>query len=179
MRMRIAVVAVLAGAAALGLSSCAAERAPGNTSSASSVVISENEALAAAMSVYGAYLAASDRVASGGWVATDELSRFETGNALSNDLSVARDYHKRGLRQTGTTKYSLYKLESYTSGPPLSVLAYICLDVSAVDIVDSEGNSVIKPGRVSRNPLEVEFSGPDAGRIRVSSSEAWSGSDFC
>jgi hypothetical protein len=60
----------------------------------------------------------------------------------------------------------------------VSLTIYLCLDVSGVDVVDKQGESVVSPGRPDRQALEIDMDGAE-GALRITRSEAWSGANFC
>ena len=181
---RGAVMVALATAAAL-LSGCAPAAPPAAEpppTSSPPIFASDEEALAAAEAAYAEYLAVSDFVLSGGGSDTDSLREVATGAALTGELETARSFASNGYRSIGISKFdalSVQSVEDVTRGALVTV--YLCSDVSGVDVVDADGNSVISAGRQDRIPLEVGLlsSEEDASRLLVSRSKVWSGADFC
>ncbi|MBX3194600.1 MAG: hypothetical protein KF727_05815 [Microbacteriaceae bacterium] len=141
---------------------------------------SDEEALAAAEEAYQRYLDVSNAVGAGGWVDTDGLSEVLRGEALDESLDATADLHDKGYRQIGDSTFDSAVLQQYAAGTPgtVSITTYLCLDVSAVDVVDSEGQSIVTEGRADRQSLEVGFDDLD-GVLKVNRSEAWSGASFC
>jgi predicted PhzF superfamily epimerase YddE/YHI9 len=136
---------------------------------------SDEEALAAAEAAYGRYLEVSDSVATGGWADTAPLSSVETGRALKSDLDTIAEYRKAGLVGTGTTTYSNFSLQRFDGR---SIVTYVCLDVSATDIVDSDGASVVPIDRPPKQALTVEFEKVHDSLL-IERSEVWSGGSVC
>jgi len=59
------------------------------------------------------------------------------------------------------------------------LVAYVCLDVSQVRILDSSGTDVTPADRPNRLPLEITFVAESSSTMRIDGSELWSGDDFC
>jgi hypothetical protein len=87
--------------------------------------------------------------------------------AISTELAAQENLfkteRKKGLRQTGETKVAKLKVQSVNldhsdpkAGKVPMVQIDVCFDVSGVDVLDQDGNSVVSPDR------------PDTGWIRYS-----------
>lgn len=87
--------------------------------------------------------------------------------AISTELAAQENLfkteRKKGLHQTGETKVAMLKVQSVNlehsdpkAGQVPTVQIDVCFDVSDVDVLDQEGNSVVSPDR------------PDTGWIRYS-----------
>ncbi len=181
---RGAVMVALAAATVL-LSGCAPAAPPAAESpppSSQPIFASDAEALAAAEAAYAEYLAVGDSVLSGGGVDTESLLAVATGAALAGELETAESYASNGYRSIGTSKFdtlSIQNVEDVNQGALVTV--YLCADVSDVDVVSADGNSVVNADRRDRIPLEVGLlsSEEDASKLLVSRSKVWSGADFC
>lgn len=186
MKNRGVVVAILACTLVLAaLSGCTPTPAPTpipSSTTAAPVFESDEEALAAATEAYAAYLKASD--ASGG-AGTDSRSTFlalTVGEAHKDDLEAEKLFDDRGWKKVGTTTFDTMQIQSSSfSGGQWEVRTYLCLDVSATDVLDQAGASVVKADRPKRLPLEVAFTNKDdtSKTLLVSESKVWSGSDYC
>ncbi|WP_236757577.1 hypothetical protein [Aeromicrobium sp. PE09-221] len=86
-----------------------------------------------------------------------DLGRLESV-AISTELTAQRQFvrqeHRKGRRQVGETKIANLAIQSVNldssdpkSGKVPAVLVDVCWDVSDVDVVDKEGNSVVSPDR--------------------------------
>jgi hypothetical protein len=180
--MRIAALALVgAVAVSVALAGCTPTAHPTAkpTPKATAVFASDAEALAAAEKAYAAYLVASNKNAKAGWSDSDAYAEYETGRALASDVKSARDYLARGLKQVGDSSFDSMRLEQRTSRSQATVVTYLCLDVTGVDVIDQSGMSIVPSGRISRNPLEVTFNRGPSGDLKVSDSQPWSGSNFC
>lgn len=172
--MRKTVVTTLAATVVVaGLCGCApdpfADPTPAPTpSGVVSGFASDEEAFAAAEATYRAYVDALNEV---------DLARPETfaaveswleGAALSDSQESLSELRVAGVSVVGDT--TLHRVSRHSAGHS-EVVLYVCLDVSAVDLVDSEGRSVTPDGRPDRQALEValEPSSSPSGLVIVQS----------
>ncbi len=147
------------------------------------VFASDEEALAAATEAYAAYLKVSDASWADEATTRDDFLALSTGQAHDEDLSASELFDKNGWRKVGTTTFDSIRLQS--SGPNFDgnweVRTYLCIDVSQSDVIGVTGQSVAKPDRPLRLPLEVAFISTSSTNknLLVSESQVWSGSNFC
>lgn len=144
------------------------------------VFASEEEALAAAGAAYQRYLDVSNAIGQAGWVDTAGYAEVERGEALDQELEAAGSLGKSGYHQVGASTFDslvLQQIDDQGAGN-LSIATYLCLDVTAVEVIDANGQSVVSPARPNRQALEVVLDDAD-GSIKVSRSDAWSGANFC
>lgn len=149
--------------------------------SSTPVFASDEEALAAATEAYAKYLEVSDQIAHDGGDEADRITSYLTTSQAAKELETFNQLKESGLATQGSTIFDRVTLQRYgrsTSGPD-SITVYLCLDVSAVVILDSLGTDVTPSGRINKLPLEVEFEALDPVKLLISRSEPWSGSDFC
>jgi hypothetical protein len=185
MRSAMGRLAILAASAALALASmvgCSTAAPPPPTSSPSTaapVFASEEEALAAATEAYTAYQAMSSTVAQEGGADPGRMSAFAVGEALEAEIASFESLSKSGLRGTGSLAFDRLTVQSAeleTGG----VEAYLCLDVSGTDVIDTSGASTVPPDRPLRLPLQVSFApGSDGPLLLIERSESWRGENFC
>jgi hypothetical protein len=142
---------------------------PPPTPSASPVFASDEEALAAAEEAYGKYLAAADEVINDGGSQPERILEFVSEDLYEQELAGYKRLSESGWHGVGNTVFSL-TLQQYDNK---SVVVYACDDLGATDIVDQEGVSVVKPGRVLVVPYEVEFDPTDS--MRLIRKEVWEG----
>jgi len=174
-----AVALVLVGT--LSASGCASEAPaadPTPTLSATPLFASDEEALAAAEEAYAAYLAVTDEIYAEGGAGSDRLASVAAGTLLEADSTGMADVAKLGYRSVGETKFDSFSLQSYSPNAAdlkSIVVAYLCQDVSAVDVFDPSGSSVVSDDRPDRTRLEVTFDGlEDSRQLLVSNKVAWS-----
>ncbi|MEO7348554.1 MAG: hypothetical protein ABIW32_01610, partial [Terrimesophilobacter sp.] len=117
------------------------------------------EALAAATDAYAKYLEVSDAIFQAGASQTDSLDLVMTGAYLESSLEAFRLAAGKGLKSTGTTKFDQVKLQQYNevSNGEAVIVAYVCEDITDVDVVDANGNSLVSPDRPDRTLFEVTF----------------------
>ncbi|CAN5255274.1 hypothetical protein BH09ACT5_BH09ACT5_10470 [soil metagenome] len=138
------------------------------------VFASDEEALAAAEAAYRKYTAVSDQIFHEGGNGAQRLSEVATGDLLEVELEGFEQVRKLGYRNTGETAVSAVQLQQYSpseSGEDY-VMVYLCEDVSAVDVLDSTGASVVSATRPARTFFEVSFDYV-SGALLVSRKEAW------
>ena len=91
----------------------------------------------------------------------DELSAVATSTQLAAQQRLIQSQRSNGLRQTGSTtiaKLIVQSVNLVNTGPKAgkvpTVQIDVCYDVSGVDVLDSDGKSVVSPDR------------PDTGWVR-------------
>jgi hypothetical protein len=183
--MRIAALALVAGAA-LVLAACTPvppdpTRTP--SPSATPAFASEEEALAAAEEAYKAYLAKSAEIARGGGVAVDEIAPMVTTEQLARERKDYAFYTDNNFHSVGDPAVVRTKLAQTRStfGGGAEVEMYVCVDVESVRILDASGTDVTSAGRATRTALDVTMvsDAEQARRLLVGDSSQWSGSGVC
>jgi len=172
-------------AAALAVSGCTPDKpspVPSVSRSGTPLFASDEEALAAAEEAYAAYLAVYDAILIDGGMASERLLQVATPEQYEYEKAGFESAVLMGYRSSGGSTFdraSLQSLSSNGSNPVATV--YLCEDVSAVDIRDASGVSVVPAGRADRFPLLVEFESSDGAALslKVSGIEEWTGTDFC
>ncbi|MCY7289278.1 MAG: hypothetical protein LH624_13780 [Cryobacterium sp.] len=172
---------------ALSLAGCAPAPAPQasetNGPTEAPVFASDEEALAAATEAYAAYLAAGDAAQESGTSSRELFLSLSSGEAHEQDLAVGASFAEKGWKQIGSTSFDSMAIQSaeINADENWEVNAYVCLDVTNTDIVDSSGTSVSKSDRTLRLPLIVAFVGTDRSGdyLQITESRVWSGSNFC
>jgi hypothetical protein len=184
--MRMAVAATTLGLtllAAGALAACSPDgpaQTPGPEPSRTPVFASEEEALAAAEELYGKYEEVTDTIAQSGWSNLDGLDEVLRGDALTAERDAVRDLEGKGLRQVGRSSFDSVTLQRFSDHGKgtVELVIYLCGDVSGVDVLDEDGNSVVSPERPDRQPFEVTIDDLD-GVLKISGREAWIGANFC
>jgi hypothetical protein len=140
------------------------------------------DALKAAEDAYAAYLKVSDQILRDGGADPERIDAVATGEARTIERSGYVKLRASGEHSQGASTYDSASLEFYDKSASQGdevVRIYVCQDISKTDIVDSQGLSVIKAGRVVRIPLEVGFETSFSNRLIVSSDEVWAGKGVC
>lgn len=171
----------IAGAAVIlvAMTGCIQPKPPATptpTASAAPVFASEEEALAAAEESYARYLAVADQILADGGIDPERLEDVATGSFLEAAVDGYVRFQSEGLRGTGSTQFRNMTVQSYypESGNEGILAVYVCEDVTAVDVVDTNGQSVVPPGRPNTTTFQAVFDlGPDK-QLLISSREAWS-----
>ena len=185
---RRAAIALAALAVVLSLSGCFADEEPVPTTtpvpSSTPIFATEEEALAAAEEAYANYQDLETVIFSNGGKGSAEIKDVATRSALEEALAGFSRFEEDGLHSTGEPDFTITDLQyvSDTGANGEDVLgAYLCLDVSRVDVVDSNGNSVVSPDRADVQGYEVSFDhrGDESTALILSSRTIWTGADLC
>jgi hypothetical protein len=149
-------------AAALTLAACTPPDAPTRSPSPSATPLfsSDEEALAAAEEAYAAYLRVSDQVFADSGSGMERLETVATGELLESDRKALTEVANAGLRSVGNTSFSDITLQEVSFDESLKdveVRVYLCEDLSAVDVLDASGASVVSQNRPDRVRYEVSM----------------------
>ncbi len=147
---------------------------PVPTPSVTPVFASDEEALAAAEESYKRYLAVSDQIFAEGGANPERLAEVATGTFLDASITGFEKVQANGWRSTGATKADSFELQQVATPGTVErlIIAYACTDVSAIDVVDSDGNSVVSSTRPDRTYFEVYFDLHDQ-ELLVGGREVW------
>lgn len=141
---------------------------------------SEEEALAAAVEVFGEYLASVDEMATGGWADSSISAPFTTDSFQAEVVESTNQLSGLGYHQTGEKFFDSVSLQQYSEeGAGRAVVTlYLCIDISETRILDANGQDLSRPDRLERLPtvVAVVFA-RDVGR--VDGEEPWDGPYFC
>ena len=171
-------------AAALLVSGCTGDTPvvlPSPQSSIAPVFASDEEALAAAEDAYGRYLAASASITKPDGAPVESIAEYAHPDYLEEleaGLQGLRDQDRYIEGQVEVASTELQQL-SDDFEHPVTLVLYVCLDVSGTKVVDGDGNNVT-PERQDVVPLEVGFETKSREpKFVLTSSESWTGEDFC
>jgi hypothetical protein len=136
------------------LTGCTPEPEPTPTPTAA--FASEEEAFTAAEEVYREYVAASNDVDIAEPATFEPLFDLSSGDFEAADRKSLSELHAEGYTITGTV--TMMRFTGVEAAYPYElVVADICVDVSASDVLDESGTSVVPPTRPDVNPLRVSF----------------------
>ena len=180
-------VASTAMLVAVSLSGCFVQETPDATSAPSPsqtpVFATEEEALAAATEAYEKYLKVSDAVFEAGGSNPELLATVALGAALESGEADALEFRNSGLHSAGSTSVSSMTIQSYLAdagSTEFEVAAYVCEDISSVDILDSNGKSLVAPNRSNYQSFEIGFSAPGPGpELVLTRRDIWEGVGVC
>lgn len=143
------------------------------------VFASEDAALAAAVAAYERYSVVSTEIAHGGGLAAETIATVAVGDALSMEQTTFTRFREMQLRGVGHVTFDNTRLRSYDPGTG-DVGLYLCLDVSATDVIGADGASILSGERQNRVPFELGFEyDSGSGELRLANSDVWIGEDFC
>ena len=183
-RPRVGAALAAAGALALLLSGCTGDApAPSPSPSADAaepIFASDEEALAALEATYSSFLAVSTEVTAHGGESPERLEAVASGAALEDEMSAAERFARDGLRTSGSITFSVQELQSidYSANSAL-VIAYVCDDISGLDLLDAGGSSLVLEGRVVKIPYTVVVQGESPESMRVMERTLWERENFC
>ena len=181
---RLASIALLS-AAGLILSGCVPadpEVTPPAEPSSEAIFASDEEALAAATDAYEAYLKMSDLIAQEGGKNPERIAPLVSQDALPDQIQQFAPYQERSIRASGSSRFDSITLQQFMEIDQgvFEIVVYLCLDVTAVKVLDDSGKDVTPGTRASRLPLEIGFEGESTSKnLVITRSESWHGSDFC
>ena len=112
--------------------------------SATPIFESEDEALAAAVAAYEAYLKVSDEIMQDGGGEPERIEKVAGDPFLSVLLEGYQQMRDMGWISTGSTQMRGEELQSVGGN---IVTLYVCEDVSQIDVQDSTGESVVDQNR--------------------------------
>lgn len=168
---RVVAAAVAAAVAALSLAACTptVQPSPSATATVTPTMSEQERAEQAARTAVANWYAMTDELSS----AAGQTMSIDDVTARVNSIAVGKGYtatldlvmadRSAGYVQTGKVKVlsatvvSTDLTNTPTATPPVypTVQLSVCVDVSAVDVVDKNGTSVVSPNRP--NPAKVAF----------------------
>lgn len=145
------------------------------------VFASDEEALAAATEAYAKYLEVSDQITADGGANPERLEPFVTAEQWAKELEGLKEWSDSGNTSAGASTFDTVTLQQYNSGleRPDSLTVYLCVDVSAVRVVDSKGSDITPETRIDRYPLEVGFEASAPNDVLITRSESWLDASYC
>lgn len=173
----LALVALLAGCAP-----ATPRITPQPVPSATPLFASDEEALAAAVAAYSAYVKMSDTILAEGGANAERLIPFVASSALAHELAFFSSFSATHSSATGLTKLSQAALQQLAYvGNEVNVTFYICSDISSLRILDANRNDITPLTRINRQVLEVELESAqvDMAKLVVVRSDPWSNTLRC
>ncbi|MEW1833406.1 hypothetical protein [Microbacterium sp. NPDC079995] len=155
---------------AAALAACAPASAPTPTPTPTGFA-SEEEAFAAAEATYRAYVDALNRVDLSDPATFEPVYALTTGEANATERRGLSEYHADGLSVSGETVVTLVKGSVWESELDRVVLD-TCIDVSGVDVVDSNGVSQVSPTRPDVQTLRVTLASSAAADLKIEKIDA-------
>lgn len=144
----------------------------------------DEEALAAAKATYEDFMAVANTIMVEGGASPDRLDTVATREVAEPEKEGFKELASRELTFSGASTIRAAVLQTYAprakDGRSI-VRAYFCVDVSAVEVRDETGASVVNPARPIATPFEVAFDlvENDPPRLLVSAKNLWGGDGVC
>jgi hypothetical protein len=154
------------------------------TPSSTPIFASEEEALAAAEVAYAAYLETSSLISSEGGTDPERIEMVAARELQEASLEGFSTLRENQWRTVGSSTIRTFELQyvdlSVSEGGSEEVLvAYVCVDFSAVDVVDAEGASVVSPDRPDLQAFEVLFDVTPEGVVVPADRDVWDADQVC
>jgi hypothetical protein len=142
---------------------------------------SDEEALAAATAAYAAYLETSDEISNDGGIRPERIGTFVSTALLPSEIAGFSEFVDATARTVGSTSFEIVKLQSadYERIETASISVYVCEDVSAVDVIDAAGASLVSPNRKPFTAFEVRMVMGEKGSLVLDERTVWKGENFC
>lgn len=150
-RRPLVLAAAIAGA--ISLAGCVPEPAPTPTPTG---FASEEEAFAAAEETYRAYIEATNAVVLNDPKTFENVYQWTIKSENAELRELFSQMHADQWSVSGATKYDTFSGNAYDDDTG-STVAFLCLDVTDVDVTDVDGNSLVTADRPDRQPLKVSF----------------------
>ncbi|HAM26286.1 MAG TPA: hypothetical protein DCP11_06130, partial [Microbacteriaceae bacterium] len=157
---------------------------PAPTPSSTPLFASDADALEAATGAYAAYLKVSDQILMDGGVNPERIASVATKSWAAIQMASFAKERDRGWRSTGGSTFDGLTLQQQETTSRMRVpviTAYVCVDVSAVDVFGRDGVSVVSEDRPDRSPVEVSFELAESTSktLLVADESSWSGPGVC
>jgi hypothetical protein len=144
----------------------------------------DEEALEAARATYEGFMEASESILSLDESDASKIDEYVTLEMAQREKASYAEYVADGRTLTGRSVIISAELQKYDSQPQIggsTVFAYVCVDFSAVDVLDRDGVSIVAGSRPAHVPFEVIFlwDPPAPNDLRISSNAVWAGDGVC
>ena len=148
------------------------------------IFASDEEALAAAQEAYAAYQSMGDLILSEGGENPDRIADVSVRSALKSSLESFETFRNDGLHSIGEASVDNISFQGYAPGNQGGqdiVSIYLCLDVSGVDVIDSQGKSIVSQTRPAFQAFQVflDLSDRTSTNLIVAAREPWGGPGVC
>ena len=118
---------------------------------------SEAEAFAAAEATYRAYVDALNKVDLSDPETFEDVYAWTTGDANANERQTLSGMHADGWVVTGQTRIGSFEGQRFSPTGIDIVTARVCSDISEVQVLDKDGQSVVSEERPAVYALDVVF----------------------
>jgi len=168
--------------AALLLAGCAGPAAPAEKSttpmpSSSAVFASKEEAAQELSDFYAEYTGVVDDVLNDGGQRPERLSPYLSTALYASEvktMAALSDAHRHTSGRSSATSLELQDADLDMG----TATAYVCVDLTKVRVLDSQGNDVTPRNRPNRQTLAVSFQ-PRGSSFVIDRSVVWAGTSVC
>ncbi len=175
------ILALIALGSALVLVGCHPSREPSSPQHDSPVFASEEAAAQAAQAVLARYVAAANRMAQSGGTDMSGYGDILSDFQMADEEKDAEEFRTERKHLVGDFSTWGFHVEQYVEDSGGAAMhARMCLDISKVRSVDSNGNDLTAESHVLAIPQQVYFnSRDDRGGFIIKEVSDWVGEDFC
>jgi hypothetical protein len=128
-------------------------------------------------------LRVSDAITADGGANPERIKPLVTAEQYANFSESAATLTEKGWHTSGRTTFRKLSLAQADLSAEMAAAIdlYVCVDVSAVRIIDTLGQDVTPTTRLDAVPIEIGFVAASEGwpALALSRSESWTGTDFC
>lgn len=139
-----------------GLVGCTPAPEPEPEPTKTELFASDEEAFAAAEETYTDYTEAVNAADLSSPESIEPVYALLVNPARAASKENYTTYHAEGITRVGDTRFDSFTPVSYEDGV---ITIRVCVDVSDVELVNEQGDSVVPADRVDRQPLEIEMVG--------------------
>ncbi|MGO1849571.1 hypothetical protein [Microbacterium sp.] len=116
----------------------------------------EEEALEAARETFESYVEATNAVDFSDLDTAEQAYEWLTKDALASAKQAYTESHAERTTRSGDSKITLVELREATL-EPIELTVDACVDVSEVDVVDQNGESIVSADRAPIQAMQVQF----------------------
>jgi len=155
-------------------------KTPAPSPSTTPIFASDAEALEAATAVYTKYLAAVDAIGHDGGTNPERVRPFVNAAGLQHQVDASKKMIAEHSHGVGDTKLNNTVLQSHDESTGAArVRIYACQDISAVDVIDPSGKSLVSENRADYIAYEVSLTTERGHGLVIQSNKYWSGGGVC
>ena len=159
-------------------------RPDGEASPGEPLFASDEEALEAAADAYRAYFLVADLILAEGGAEPERLIDLVSPEVYEVEVEGYERFAAQNYRSVGATSIDTVTIQQHNvraQAGQILVTIYACIDITASDILDEGGASIIASDRQNRYAYEASFSTQPEGILPLilAEEERWTGNDFC
>lgn len=186
MRTPPLVVALLMAASTLTVPGCVPQSRPvipTAVPTSTPVFATDADALAAAKTAFGGYVAASDAIGQDGGYRPDRIAIWVAPDQYKTELAIFNKFRESGDHMVGGSRLYKFSVQQVgrTTAARTSVMIYVCDDVSQTRLINALGQDITPASRPNVFPFQVDLvnESKDSTKLLVEESGPWSGANFC